>query len=139
MEIRFVKASFSLPSIQGGTEHIGFTVALNDDETVEEIVNNLRERAIKIVGKKTHALYTEKWELEKSMDALVERLDKIRQEWEATAIFLKAQGLNPEAPAMPQFSKLLNSVKAEAVIVEDDEDESDEYENYDEDDDDNIM
>lgn len=44
-------------------------------------------------------------------------MKKLRSEWEATAEFLRAQGIRPEAPSMPQFQKLLNAVKVESQQV----------------------
>lgn len=37
----------------------------------------------------------------------MDRLNKLRKEWDATAEFLKTQGINPQAPSMPQFRNLL--------------------------------
>lgn len=134
MKIKTVHAHFLIGLGNYSNERIGFSVEVEDNESIEEITNQLRERAKKIVGKKAQELYDERNTIARECSDLQKRLDLLRREWDATAEFLKAQGLNAQAPSMPQFKNLLTAVTVESEIVtetddndEDDYDEDDEY------------
>ncbi|MGF1989113.1 MAG: hypothetical protein RMY62_014740 [Nostoc sp. ZfuVER08] len=127
MKIKTVHAFFVLNLNNSNKEKIGFTVSLDEGETPESVVPQLREQAVKIVGKSAYAMYTERADLETECEQLEKRLNLLRKEWDATAEFLKAQGLNPSAPSMPQFRNLLTAVTIESTVVnESNEDEEDE-------------
>ncbi len=125
MKIKTVHAHFLIQLKSYAHERIGFSVKLEDGETPEQIIPELRNKAIQIIGKRTSDLYDEKNSLEIKCSELEYKLEVLRKEWDATATFLKAQGLNPDAPSMPQFQKLLTSVTVESEIVTDDEDDED--------------
>ncbi|WGV25686.1 hypothetical protein [Halotia branconii] len=135
MKIKTIHAHFLISTGNYSNERIGFSVNLDDGETAEEVVPILRERAKKIVGEKADDLYEKRNKLHRDCIQFEDRLDKLRKEWDATAAFLKAQGLNPDAPSMPQFRNLLSAVTVESEVVSDDEDDEEE-DNYDEDDED---
>ncbi|MDZ8108348.1 MAG: hypothetical protein RM338_22370 [Nostoc sp. DedQUE12a] len=136
MKLKTLHAHFLISTGNYSNERIGFSVELDEGESVESTVENLRERAKRIVGKKAQELYDERYELTKECRELENRLNTLRKEWDATAEFLKAQGLNPTAPSMPQFINLLTAVTVESEVVrEDDSDDSDDYDEDDEDED----
>nr|WP_322711765.1 hypothetical protein [Nostoc sp. ChiSLP03a]MDZ8213008.1 hypothetical protein [Nostoc sp. ChiSLP03a] len=134
MKIKTIHAHFLISIGNYSNERIGFSVELDETESIESTVEELRERAKKIVGKKAEDLYDEKSKLWRECTELEKKLNTLRKEWDATAEFLKAQGLNPTAPSMPQFRNLLTAVTVESEVVTETADEEDD--NYDEDDED---
>ena len=134
MKIKTIHAHFLISIGSYSNERIGFSVELGEGESVESTVEVLRQKAKRIVGKKAEDLYDERSKLWRECTELEKKLDALRKEWDATAEFLKAQGLNPTAPSMPQFRNLLAAVTIESEVVTETEDESDD--NYDEDDED---
>lgn len=134
MKIKTIHAHFLISTGNYNNERIGFSVELNDNESLEETVIQLRERAKKIVGRKAVELYNERNKIAREVQQLEDRLNKLRKEWDATAEFLKTQGLNPDAPSMPQFRNLLSAVTVESEVVTTADDEDDDYDEDDEDD-----
>lgn len=118
MNIKQIHAHFLISIGNYSNERIGFTVELAEGETPEQAVDELRQRAIAIVGKSAEDLYQEQWKLDSQVKALENRLEKLRSEWEATAEFLRAQGIKPDAPSMPQFERLLQAAKVEEEVIE---------------------
>ena len=135
MKIKRLHAHFLISTGSYNNERIGFSVELDSEESVEEVVTTLREKAKNIVGPTAQEFYDNKRKHARECELIEEKLNKLRKEWDATAAFLKAQGLNPEAPSMPQFRNLLEAVtvQSEVVIEDDDEDEEDEEDDDDED------
>ncbi|MEH1810903.1 MAG: hypothetical protein V7K26_00180 [Nostoc sp.] len=132
MRIKTFHAHFSLSLGNYNSERIGFAVELDDNETPEEVVITLRERAKNIVGKKAQDYYSDRDGLQNECRTLERKLQLLRNQWEATATFLKAQGLNPEAPSMPDFGLLLTAVRVEAeAVAEEEYEEEEEYEDED--------
>ncbi|MCC5622813.1 hypothetical protein [Nostoc sp. CHAB 5715] len=128
MKIKFVHAHFLISIGDYSNERVGFTVELEEGDTVTSVVNHLRQQAITAVGPKSEELYNQNRRLQVENRELEERTKKLRLEWEATAEFLRAQGIKPEAPSMPQFNKLIAAAKVEeesvtAEIVEPDPDD----------------
>lgn len=123
MKIEKLHAHFLITTDSYNNERVGFTVTLDDEDDIKEVVDQLRVKACNAIGESADSLSNKRRKLSYDCDNLQNKLDKLREEWEATAQFLKAQGLNPEAPSMPQFRSLLTSVKVEAEeIIEDDGD-----------------
>lgn len=117
MKINQIHAHFLISIGNYSNERIGFTVELGEGESPEQAVAELRQKAIAIVGKSADDLYQEQWKLDGQIKLLENRLDKLRSEWEATAEFLRAQGIKPDAPSMPQFERLLKAAKVEEETV----------------------
>jgi len=117
MNIRQIHAHFLISIGNYSNERIGFTVELDEGENPVEVVESLRQTAREIVGKSADDLYQEKGQLEYAINELQRKLGTLRKEWDATAEFLKAQGINPCAPSMPQFDKLLAATQVEHESV----------------------
>ncbi|MBD2569710.1 hypothetical protein [Anabaena lutea] len=139
MNIKLIHTHFTIPTGNGGRERIGFTAELEPGETIEQVVTELREKAAKQVGKTYQTYYSERYELRNEVIELEDKLKKLRAEWDATAEFLRSQGINPKAPSMPQFERLLKAASGEMTVeVEVVEEEEDCYQDEDDDDDDYI-
>ncbi|MBL1199125.1 MAG: hypothetical protein FWK04_08565 [Nostoc sp. GBBB01] len=117
MKIKQIHAHFLISIGDYSNERIGFTVELEEDETVEDVVSDLRDKAIKVVGAKADTLYNQRSQLQSQCWELEKKLTKLRTEWDATAEFLRAQGIKTDAPPMPQFNNLLAAVKVEEQSV----------------------
>jgi hypothetical protein len=113
MQIKSVHAHFLISIGNYSNERIGFTVELENGETPEDVVPILRDKARQIVGQPADELYGEKYKIESTVRELEKRLAKLREEWDKTAEFLKAQGIKPDASPMPQFGNLLAAAKVE--------------------------
>ncbi|MDF5736791.1 MULTISPECIES: hypothetical protein [unclassified Nostoc] len=117
MIIKLIHAHFLISIGDYSNERIGFTVEPEDEETLEQVVTALRAEAIKVIGPKAKELYEARSILRGECYALEKKLTKARSEWDATAEFLKTQGIKPDAPPMPQFNNLLSAVKVEEELV----------------------
>ncbi|WP_445629279.1 hypothetical protein [Nostoc sp. DSM 114167] len=118
MKIKLVHAHFLISIGDYSNERIGFTVELEEGETIESVVTALRSEARKAVGPKADELYEARSILQKQCYALEKKINEVRSEWDATAEFLRTQGIKPDAPPMPQFSNLLAAVKVDEESVE---------------------
>jgi molybdopterin converting factor small subunit len=117
MQIKQVHCHFLISIGNYSNERIGFSVELSENETPEQVVQELRERAKQIVGQPADELYSDKCRLEAAIRELERKLASLRKEWDATAEFLKAQGIRPDAPSMPQFNNLLKAAKVEEEAI----------------------
>lgn len=117
MQIKQVHCHFLISIGNYSNERIGFSVELDENETPEQVVQELRERAKQIVGQPADELYSEKYRAESAIRELERKLASLRKEWDATAEFLKAQGIRPDAPPMPQFNNLLKAAKVEEEAI----------------------
>lgn len=113
MQIKQIHAHFLISIGNYSNERIGFSVELDEGETPEQIVPLLREKAKQIVGQPADELYSEKCRYESAIKELERKLASLRKEWDATAEFLKAQGIRADAPSMPSFNNLLTAAKVE--------------------------
>lgn len=118
MKIKTVHYSALLNLGDYNNERIGFTVELNEEDSIEEVITRLKEKvqsnASLNANKVRAALYKGKEELQE----LEQKVIKARRQWEQIAEFLRAQGIKPDAPPMPEFSMLLPEVKDEAEEFE---------------------
>jgi superfamily II DNA or RNA helicase len=117
MKINQVHAHFLISIGNYSNERIGFSATLEEGETEEEVVARLRKKAVEIVGAPAEDLYNRKWKAEQECRAVETRMARLTKEWDAMTEFLKAQGINPDAPPMPQFNNLLNAAKVEEETV----------------------
>jgi hypothetical protein len=142
MKIKLIHAHFTVPTGSSGgresRERIGFTIEMGRYDTVDSVVEQLREKAKSQCGEHYNIYYRQRCELIGEVRELENKLKTLRAEWDATADFLRTQGLNPQAPSMPQFERLLKAaagdIAVEAEVVEEDDDCYD-----DDDDDDDVM
>lgn len=134
MKIKTLHAHFQISLNNYNNETVGWTVELEEGETSQSVVAELREQAKQIIGKHADELYSDRNKLRRECNGLENKLALLRQEWDATAEFLKAQGLNPTAPSMPQFRNLLTAVTVKSEVVVEEEDEEVYYEDDDDDD-----
>lgn len=106
-------------------EKIGFTAQLQDGETPEQIVEALRDKVKEIAGPEADELYRQMSDGQYKLRKLNRQIEEATAKWNSTAEFLRAQGLKPEAPDMPQFINLLPEpqIKEECVEVGEIEDD----------------
>jgi len=128
MHIKELHAHFLISIGDYSNERIGFTVKLEENETPEEIIPTLRDIAIKAVGPTNNDLYDKRRTMASECRVLELKLRELTEQWNATAEFLRAQGLKADAPTMPQFKNLLNSVIVESETVAEFADDDDDNE-----------
>jgi hypothetical protein len=118
MKIKQIHAHFLISIGNYSNERIGFTVEFDEEnDSITQVIENLRLKAREAVGLSADELYSEKYAAESACREVQQRLAKLRTEWDATAEFLKAQGIKPDAPSMPQFNKLLEASKVEGETI----------------------
>jgi hypothetical protein len=125
MKIEKIHAHFRINMNDYNYEQVGFAVTLEEGDDINEIVAELRRKACEAIGPSAHNMMERRNELASKCYQFEDKLNKLRKEWEATAQFLKAQGINAEAPSMPQFRNLIESVKIEVEEVLDGDDDND--------------
>lgn len=119
MKIQQIHAHFLISIGNYSNERIGFTVEFDEEnDSISDVVETLREQARAVVGRPADEIYTEIHQAEYQCREIKAKLAKLRTEWDATADFLKAQGIKPEAPSMPQFSKLLNAATEHETVIQ---------------------
>ncbi|MBD1917433.1 MULTISPECIES: hypothetical protein [Cyanophyceae] len=89
-------------------EKIGFRCQLEEGDTVEAAVEHLRNKAIELsAGKgKAQDFYSNIWEEERKLRDLESKVKAATEQWNQVANFLRAQGLNPDAPNLPTLPAL---------------------------------
>lgn len=98
-------------------EKIELSAQLEEGETPEEVVPKLRERVTALAQPKQGEMWNQRYELEQEIKQLEKRLAESRTSWNATAEFLRTQGIKSEMPDMPEFKKLLNPAASEHTEV----------------------
>jgi len=128
MKLKELHAHFLISIGEYCNERIGFVVRLDDEDKAEEIVAKLREKARSIVGPDRDTLYAKRNRLQGDCNALEAKLKRLVEEWNKTADFLRAQGIKPEAPSMPNFGNLLaaaDRIESENIAEFEEEDDDD--------------
>lgn len=111
-------------------ERVGMYATLEEGETPEAAIEELKNRVAPLCGPKLQNLRSEKYRLESAIDELQRKLADYENQWNAAAEFLRAQGIKPDAPNFPTFNNLLpaaNISHEESGVVEG-EYEEDDYE-----------
>lgn len=116
MKIKTVEYSALINLGNYSNEKIGFVAQLEEGETVEQVIERLRQKVRENAGGNADELYNKLYEGKQELRALETKINKARQTWEQTAEFLKAQGLRPDAPPIPAFANLLPEAKDEHVV-----------------------
>lgn len=117
MRIRSVSyhALFNLGDYEN--EKIELIAQLEEDETPEEVIPQLREKVQALAQPSAAKAWNERTKLQGELHSIQVKLTKARQEWEATAEFLRSQGIKTDVAPMPEFSKLLNPASSEGSEV----------------------
>jgi len=100
-------------------ERISLRATVEDGETPEEVVDQLRQKAIALnagSGGDADELYGRIYRYKQSLQSLETKIKTAAEQWNQTAEFLKAQGLNPDAPKLSPFNSLLPP--AEEGVIE---------------------
>lgn len=106
-------------------EKIGFSAEIENGETPEQVLEQLREKVKGCALPNSEKLYSEIRDRKYALDALNEKIEKAKNQWNATAEFLRTQGIKPDAVDLPQFTHLLPQVESEHSEVSDGEVEDD--------------
>lgn len=99
-------------------EKIGFTAELAEGETVEEVIEALRQKVKDNGGVNAEELYSSIYQGKTELKEIEKKINKARSEWDAVSEFLKTQGIKPDAAAMPKFTNLLPEVKEESSVID---------------------
>lgn len=103
-------------------ESIGFTAEFEPElETVNAVIESLKEKVKEVGGTNADEFYSKQLEARQRLAELESKIRKATQQWNATAEFLRAQGIKPDAADMPPFNNLLPEVKQEHSRVVDGE------------------
>lgn len=124
MKIKTIEYSALINLGNYSNERIGFTAQIEEGESVQQVVEQLRQKVRENAGGNADELYNKLYEGKQELRALETKINKARQAWEQTAEFLKAQGLRPDAPPMPTFFNLLPEAKDERVVEAEIDDEN---------------
>lgn len=117
-KITTLHAHFLISVGNYSNERIGFSVEINDEsDNIEEIVAGLRKKAISIIGLTAEDYYQKRYRLKTECLRLEAQLARLTEEWNRTADFLKAQGINVEAPKLTPISGLLSASKIEQESI----------------------
>jgi hypothetical protein len=117
MKINQIHAHFLISIGNYSNERIGFSVTLEEGESVEDAVAELRKKATAIIGQPADDLYGRKYHAERQCKEIENRLTKLRKEWDAMSEFLHKQGIKPDIQPMPQFNNLLEAARIEEETV----------------------
>lgn len=96
-------------------EKIGFAADVDDSETPEQVVEALRNKAQECALPNSENTYETIHKAQSELRDLERKLNKARSEWNATAEFLKAQGIKADAVNMPSFTNLLPGIAEDHV------------------------
>lgn len=111
-------------------ERIGFTAQIEENESLESVVEALRQKVRDCALPNTSQLYQEIRERKNALEHLEHKLQNAKKQWELTADFLRTQGIKSDIPTMPQFTNLLPQIEDESVTegeIEDDEEDEDRF------------
>lgn len=106
-------------------EQLGMTARLEDGEDPAQVIEELRAKIEPLKGSNANALDQKRYRLRDEVQTLERKLERLRLQWEQTAQFLKAQGIQTDPPTFPNFDNLLLPGNIE-VIAHNDEDEEEE-------------
>jgi dephospho-CoA kinase len=121
MQIKTIHYSALLNLGDYSNEKIGFTAQIDDGETVEQVIETLRQKVKENGGVNADKLYSTMAKGRHELAKLEDRINKATAEWNALAEFLRTQGIKPDAIDMPKFTNLLPEVKEDHSSVVDGE------------------
>lgn len=114
-------------------ERIGFAAKIEDGETPDEVLEALRSKALSLANENGEEMWGKLSKARRDLNDLNQKIKEATDKWNATAEFLRAQGLKPDSPKMPEFINLLPEVKEESKEVYEGEFEEDEDDGEDDD------
>lgn len=100
-------------------EKLGFRCQLEEGDTVEAAVEHLRNKAVELSAGNGDAqrLYSSIYSEQRKLRDLETKVKAATEQWNQVANFLRAQGLNPDAPNLPSLPAL-SPGKPDEVEVE---------------------
>lgn len=98
-------------------EKISFTADIEEGEIAEEVIKTLRDKAIECALPNSDDIRDYIFRSQGELRNLEQKLHKARKEWDATAQFLRTQGIKVDATDMPQFDNLLPGIAEEKANV----------------------
>lgn len=89
-------------------EKIGFRVQLEEGDEIDHVVGTLRARAIGLSAGEGNAteLYGRIYSNQRELRELERKIVDATEQWNQVANFLRAQGINPDAPNLPSLPAL---------------------------------
>lgn len=114
VEVSF-EAVFNLGDYEN--EKIRLTAQLEEGETPEAIIPQLRKKTVENASISGEESYNRRWKLEAEVRELENKAAKAREEWNAVAEFLRTQGLKPDAPSLTAVQNLLPQAQEEKTTV----------------------
>lgn len=117
MKIKSVEYSALFNLGDYNNEKISFTADVEEGESVEEVVEKLRNKAKECALPNSDDIRDYIFRSQGELRKLEQKLHKARKEWDATAQFLRTQGIKVDATDMPQFDNLLPGIAEEKANV----------------------
>lgn len=121
MRIKLIHYSALLNLGNYSNEKIGFTAEFQEGDDIDSVVESLRQKVKETGGLNADEFYSKQNEARRRLLDLEEKIKQATQKWDATAEFLRAQGIKPDISNMPQFTNLLPEIKDEHSGVVDGE------------------
>ena len=116
MKIKTVQYLATINLGNYSNEKIGFTADINEDDELKQAVEVLRQKVRDCALPNIEDVQSEIYKHQNELRRLKDKLEKARSEWDATAEFLRTQGIKADAANMPQFTNLLPAITDERVI-----------------------
>ena len=129
MKIKTIHAHFHQSLGNCNSERIGFTVEVEEDDNLEKIVEQLRNRASEIIGEECTRFYRKLRVSRRELESIEQQLSQRKEEYNNLAEFFRTQGIK-DLPALSGTVNLLppaliNDVHHEIVGEIEEEDEED--------------
>lgn len=119
MRIRTVHYSALINLGDYNNEKIGFTAEVEEDDSIDEILESLKAKVEQLGGLNAQDFYSKQRDGRHALSELERKIKKATEQWNATSEFLRTQGIKSDAPDMPVFTNLLPEVKEERSGVVD--------------------
>jgi vacuolar-type H+-ATPase subunit I/STV1 len=101
MKITLVHFSALVNTGNYENEKIGMDAQVEEGDTVEEVVEALKDRVFGLLDRADYLQRHRK--LREEISDLTEQAKEAQEQWEQARAFLIAQGLRPDAPEFPVF------------------------------------
>lgn len=121
MQIKTVLYQATINLGDYSNEKIGFTAEVQEDENIEDVIESLKAKVKSAGGLNADEFYAKQSDGKRALRELEIKIRKAKEQWDATAEFLRTQGIKPDSPNMPAFTNLLPEVKEESSGVVDGE------------------